>query len=72
MYLSFKKGMACEISLTFSLRASGAVHFTGSFIPSDFCSTSLVRPKSETLATFSSEISTFRAAKSLAFGEYNF
>ena len=52
-------------SLTFSLRASGEVHFTGSFIPSDFCSTSLVRPKSDTFAMLSSDISTFRAARSL-------
>ena len=51
--------------LTFSLRASGAVHLTGSFVPSDFENTSRARPKSDTFATLSSDISTFRAAKSL-------
>ena len=54
--------------LTFSLRASGAVHFTGSFIPSDFWRTSRVNPKSDTLAVLSSAISTFLAAKSLSDG----
>ena len=55
-------------TLTFSLRASGEVHFTGSFIPSDFWRTSRVNPKSDTLAVLSSAISTFLAAKSLSDG----
>ena len=51
--------------LTLSLRASGAVHFTGSFVASDFDKISLVRPKSEILAIFPSDISTLCAARSL-------
>ena len=54
-----------EKYLTLSLRASGAVHFTGSFVTSDFDNISLIRPKSEILAILSSDISTICAARSL-------
>ena len=51
--------------LTLPLSASGAVHFTGNFVPSCLESTSRVNPKSDTFATLSSAMSTFRAARSL-------
>ena len=51
---------------TLFLRASGAVHLTGSFVTSDIDKTSLVRPKSEILAILlSSDKSTLCAARSL-------
>lgn len=50
---------------TFSLRASGDVHFTGSLAVSCVEDASFVRPKSLTLAMLSSDTRTFRAAKSL-------
>ncbi len=55
-------------TLTFSLSASGAVHLTGNLVPSVLKSTSRVSPKSDTLATLSSAMRTFRAAKSLSRG----
>ncbi|TNN89279.1 hypothetical protein EYF80_000567 [Liparis tanakae] len=45
--------------------ASGAVHLTGSLALSDTFESTLVRPKSLTLARLSSETNTLRAAKSL-------
>ena len=80
--------MQCR-DLTASLSASGAVHLTGSFVPSCFAAKlDLAKPKSETcsehtmtsgaswesqvlvtLATFSSEMSTFLAARSLHINE---
>lgn len=51
--------------LTSFLRASGAVHLTGSLTLSDTLESTFVRPKSLTLATLSSEIKMFRAARSL-------
>lgn len=53
-----------EARFTFSLRASGAVHLTGSLPVSWVLEASLVRPKSLTLATLSSDTSTLRAARS--------
>lgn len=44
--------------------ASGAVHLIGSFPPSNVKFSSLAKPKSDTLATPSSDIRTFRAARS--------
>lgn len=51
-------------SPTFSLSASGAVHFTGSFPVSCVEEASLVSPKSLTFAMLSSETRTFLAARS--------
>lgn len=52
-------------SLTLCFRASGAVHFTGSKVASAPLGLTRAKPKSLTLATFSSEMRMLRAARSL-------
>lgn len=53
-----------SLSLTLCFRASGAVHFTGSNVASAPLGLTRAKPKSLTLATFSSEMRMLRAAKS--------